>query len=103
MCWSRSQSAFSNRLQRLYSYLFFFTHSMFFSFTPESIRWLLKKGRMTEARDILSKVAKVNGKYMPEEALHLPNDEKIERLGDFPDLFMSAGMVHRTLASWLMW
>ena len=58
---------------------------------------------MTEARNILSKVAKVNGKCMPEEAIHLPNDEKIERLGDFPDLFMSAGMVHRTLASWLMW
>ena len=76
---------------------------MFFSFTPESIRWLLKKGRVTEARDILSKVAKVNGKCMLKEALHLPNDEKIERLGDFPDLFMSAGMVHRTLASWLMW
>ncbi|XP_022805229.1 solute carrier family 22 member 15-like [Stylophora pistillata] len=72
-------------------------------FTPESIRWLLKKGRVTEARDILSKVARVNGKSMPGEALHLPNDEKIERLGDFRDLFMSVGMVHRTLASWLMW
>nr|XP_058946475.1 solute carrier family 22 member 15-like [Pocillopora verrucosa] len=71
-------------------------------FTPESIRWLLKKGRETEARDILSKVAKVNGKSMPEEALHLPKDERI-RLGDFPDLFMSDGMIHRTLGSWLMW
>lgn len=56
-----------------------------------------------EARDILSKVARVNGKSMPGEALLLPNDENIERLGDFRDLFMSAGMVHRTLASWLMW
>ena len=75
---------------------------MSLSFTPESIRWLLQKGRETEARDILSKVAKVNGKSMPEEALYLPKDESI-RLGDFPDLFMSDGMIHRTLGSWLMW
>ena len=75
---------------------------MSLSFTPESIRWLLQKGRETEARDILSKVAKVNGKSMPQEALHLPKDESI-RLGDFPDLFMSDGMIHRTLGSWLMW
>ena len=73
------------------------------SFTPESVRWLLKKGRVIEARDALSKVARLNGRKMPDEALQLPNDEKIERLGDFRDLFMSARMVHRTLGSWIMW
>ena len=73
------------------------------SVSPESVRWLLKKGRVSEAREILSKVARLNGKEMPDEALQLPNDEKVERLGDFRDLFVSAKMAHKTLACWLMW
>lgn len=64
---------------------------------------MLKKGRVSEAREILSKVAKMNGKEIPDEALQLPNDETVEKLGDFRDLFMSAKMTHKTLASWLMW
>ncbi|KAJ7383543.1 hypothetical protein OS493_027206 [Desmophyllum pertusum] len=72
-------------------------------FVPESVRWLLKKGRVTEARETLSKVARLNGKEMPDATLQLPNDEKMERLGDFRDLFISAKMAHKTLASWLMW
>lgn len=75
----------------------------FFSFTPESVRWLLKKGRVSEAREVLGKVARLNGKEMPDEALLLPNDEKVERLGDHCDLFITARMTHKTLASWLMW
>ena len=75
----------------------------FFSFTPESVRWLLKKGRVSEAREVLRKVARLNGKDMPDEALLLPNDEKVERLGDLRDLFISMKMTHKTFASWLMW
>jgi len=58
---------------------------------------------VSEARQILSKIAKVNGKEMPEEALDLPSNEKEERLGDFRDLFISAKMTHKTLGSWMMW
>ena len=53
------------------------------SFIPEAVRWLLKKGREPEAREILSKVARWNGKEMPREELFLPKEE---RLGDFRDL-----------------
>lgn len=70
------------------------------SFIPESVRWLLKKGRQTEAREILSKVARLNGKEMPSEKLFLP---KRERLGDFRDLFSSVKMAHKTLGVWFMW
>ena len=70
------------------------------SFVPESVRWLLKKGRQTEAREILSKVARLNGKEMPREKLFLPKEE---RLGDFRDLFCSVNMAHITLVVWLMW
>ncbi|XP_020605191.1 organic cation transporter protein-like [Orbicella faveolata] len=74
-----------------------------FFFIPESVRWLLKKGRVTEAREILSKVARLNGKEMPDEKLYLSSDEQNERLGDFRDLFISPRMIHKTLGSWLMW
>ena len=81
-----------------------FIYNLYFhSFTPESIRWYLKKGRVSDAMNVLRKVAKVNGKEMPDAALKLPNDEKKERLGDFRDLFSSAKMAHKTLLSWLMW
>ncbi|XP_078344443.1 solute carrier family 22 member 15-like [Oculina patagonica] len=72
-------------------------------FTPESVRWFLKKGRVADAREALSKVARVNGKEMPDAELKLPKDETKERLGDIRDLFSSAKMTHKTLASWLMW
>ncbi|XP_068702932.1 solute carrier family 22 member 15-like isoform X1 [Montipora foliosa] len=68
--------------------------------TPESVRWLLKKGRVAEARETLSKVARINRKQMPEESLALPKQEK---LGEFRDLFASMKMVHTTLGSWFIW
>jgi len=72
----------------------------FYSFTPESVRWLLKKGLVSEAKEILSNVARINDKEMPKEELDLPKEE---RLGDFRDLFSSLKMVHKTLGSWFMW
>ncbi|KAJ7383547.1 hypothetical protein OS493_027210 [Desmophyllum pertusum] len=69
-------------------------------FIPESVRWLLKKGREAEATEVLRKVARKNGKEMPNEALCMPKEE---RLGDFRDLFSSRKMAHKTLGTWLMW
>ena len=56
-----------------------------------------------EAREILTKVARLNGKEMPEESLYLSSEEQNERLGDFRDLFVSLRMIHKTLGCWLMW
>ena len=41
-------------------------------FVPESVRWLLIKGRKEEARAILEHVAKVNKTQMPKEELAVP-------------------------------
>lgn len=81
----------------VFAFVFFL---LLLSITPESVRWLLKKGRVSEAKRSLAKVAKVNGKEMPDEPLALP---KQENLGDFRDLFSSPNMIHRTLGSWFIW
>ncbi|RMX39032.1 hypothetical protein pdam_00021865, partial [Pocillopora damicornis] len=45
---------------------------VFWKFIPESVRWLLVKGKKEKAREILSNVAKVNKKEMPSEELRVP-------------------------------
>lgn len=70
--------------------------------TRESPRWLVLKGKIDEAKVILERVAKVNGKEMPIEPLHYEPDKPV-RMGDLRDLFMSWKMAHKTLLSWYLW
>ncbi|XP_017774915.1 PREDICTED: organic cation transporter protein-like isoform X2 [Nicrophorus vespilloides] len=43
--------------------------TLYFWCVPESVRWLLSKGRWEEGRDVLRKVAKANGTRIPDETL----------------------------------
>ena len=69
--------------------------------TPESVRWLMVKGKIEEAKEIFRKMAKVNKTTMPDEELKMPDDD--QRLGDVRDLFVTRKMVQKTLLSWYCW
>ena len=73
-------------------------------FTPESTRYLLLKGKLSETEEILRNIAATNKKKYPEEPLCNPSaDGKVQQLGDVRELFASKKMCHRTLVSWYAW
>ncbi|KAK3728558.1 hypothetical protein QZH41_011636 [Actinostola sp. cb2023] len=83
--------------------IFFF---LFWWWTPESLRWLLTKGKLGEAKKALTNVARVNRRQFTDkdmDSLVTEGPEKRERLGDVRDLFASRAMTHRTLVSWYGW
>ena len=84
---------------------FFFTLLLIFlyidSLTPESVRWLMIKGKTEEAKEIFRKIAKVNKMPMSDMDLKPPEDD--QRLGDVRELFATRKMVQKTLLSWYCW
>lgn len=84
---------------------FFFTLVLIFlyvdSLTPESVRWLMIKGKTEEAKEIFRKIAKVNKMPMSDMDLKPPEDD--QRLGDVRELFATRKMVQKTLLSWYCW
>lgn len=73
-------------------------------FVPESSRYLLLKGKLSETEEILREIAATNKKKYPEEPLYNPcADGKVQQIGDIRDLFRTKKMVHRTLVSWYAW
>ena len=73
------------------------------SLTPESLRWLLVKGKMKEAEKLYRKIARVNGKELPEEELEIDTVIDAKRLGDFRDLFKTKVLTKTTLISCFCW
>lgn len=75
-----------------------------FRFIPESSRYLLLKGKVTETEEVLRDIAAANKKDYPEEPLYNPSaDGKVQNMGDVRDLFRTKKMLHRTLVSWYAW
>ncbi|XP_015765264.1 PREDICTED: solute carrier family 22 member 15-like isoform X1 [Acropora digitifera] len=72
--------------------------------SPESLRWLLVKGKMEEAEKLYRKIARINGKELPETSLEIDSIEVTQtRLGNFRDLFKTRTLAKTTLISWLCW
>lgn len=70
---------------------------------PESVRWQLTHGRVKNAEDSLTRVAKFNRKGMPSEHLGFPEEKKPTKEATFLDLFRSKSMTKKTLISWFSW
>jgi len=77
---------------------------VFWFFTPESLRWLLVKGKMEDAEKLYKKIARVNRKELPKEGLEIDTGtDDNTRLGDIRDLFKSRSLAKTTLISWVCW
>ncbi|KAL9978320.1 hypothetical protein ACROYT_G015820 [Oculina patagonica] len=74
-----------------------------FWFIPESLRWLIVKGKTKEALKLCKKIARVNGKDVSEGDLHFEDMELGQRLGDLRDLFGSRSFAKKTLIMWYCW
>lgn len=80
------------------------------SILPESIRWLLSKGREEEAKEIIKKVAETNKVSITEdmlEDLRSPSEKQKEAVDDrkytFVDLFRPFRMLILSLNVWFNW
>lgn len=80
------------------------------SILPESIRWLLSKGREEEAKEIIKKVAETNKVSITEdmlEGLRSPSEKQKEAADDrkytFVDLFRPFRMLMLSLNVWFNW
>ncbi|XP_078378344.1 organic cation transporter protein-like [Oculina patagonica] len=73
-------------------------------FVPESTRYLLLKGKIADAENVLRKIAATNKKEYPEEPLSNPKAQgKVQSMGNVLDLFRTKRMTHRTLVCWYAW
>ena len=82
--------------------LYIFMCSIFhLRFIPESARWLLLHGKEDKAREQLAKVARINGKSLPNDELE--KSEITGKRGNFKHLFFNWKVAKTTLISWNVW
>jgi len=75
-----------------------------FRFLPESVRWLLARGRKDEAREILEKVAKENKVHISEDVYESLAEEPVAKSGvSVLDLFRYKRLGVRSLNIFFNW
>ena len=97
--WHQMELVFSVPLIALY---------MTYWILPESPRWLLAQGRITEAEKIIKDIAQFNGKPLPETfKLIPPNESEQNKKGrgilGFLQLFKTPNMRKKTLINYYLW
>jgi hypothetical protein len=77
-------------------------NSFFDRLVPESPRWLLLKGKVEEAEAVLSKIARMNKRPLPDKfALHKPVVS--ETRTSFKQLFNDWKTAKKILICWDLW
>lgn len=79
---------------------------LLFFVLPESVRWLLAKGRFDDAKRILRRAAKVNGKTLTDEDLDkltiVDKEQQIEKI-PLKDMFKSVTLLTRCANCCISW
>uniref|UniRef100_A0A8C3T1C1 Major facilitator superfamily (MFS) profile domain-containing protein n=2 Tax=Chelydra serpentina TaxID=8475 RepID=A0A8C3T1C1_CHESE len=70
---------------------------------PESARWLVMKGKIEEAKQLLQKAASVNKQSIPPELLDQLTHEKTDKSGNILDLFRKQHLRRTTLIMLYAW
>ncbi|KXJ29686.1 organic cation transporter protein [Exaiptasia diaphana] len=76
---------------------------LFWWFIPESVRWLLVKGRVMEGERILKDVAEFNKKEPLNEPLLVTANADCAPTASFFDLFRDRKMARLTIILWVAW
>lgn len=80
-----------------------------FFVVPESVRWMISKGRIAEARHAIKKVAEVNGRQIPHHLLYPSNvsgmkmESSAEPVPTIADLFKTRTIALRSLNMFYQW
>nr|XP_060638613.1 solute carrier family 22 member 13-like [Anolis sagrei ordinatus] len=70
---------------------------------PNSARWLVTKGKIKEAKELLQKAASINRRTIPEELLDQLAPEQKAKSGNILDLFKKAHLRRMTLIMVWVW
>ncbi|KAF7641277.1 hypothetical protein LDENG_00286460 [Lucifuga dentata] len=75
----------------------------YYCILPESVRWLMTQGRKEEVQKEVQKVARINGRRVPEDLLDNLEMEGKSRRGNMLDIFRKSYLRKRTLIMGFNW
>ena len=76
---------------------------LIYSIIPESPRWLLSKGKLEEATRIITKLAEVNGKQLPDRIISSFESDIGKTKGRVWQLFSTRVLAFRTIVIIINW
>ncbi|KAF7669411.1 hypothetical protein LDENG_00203390 [Lucifuga dentata] len=75
----------------------------YYCILPESVHWLMTQGRKEEVQKEVQKVARINGRRVPEDLLDKLEMEGTSMRGNMLDIFRTSYLRKRTLIMGFNW